>query len=720
MWWSQWPSANVGIATGASSGLVVLDIDPGHGGTDGMRELITRHGSPPRTVVVETGGGGRHGYFGCNGKREFKSTTNLAGLSGIDVRGEGGFVVAPPSLHASGELYAFAAGAGVDDTSMADAPRWLAESRRTSASAEPVGDTIPEGQRETALCSLAGTLRRKGLAASEIEASLTAVNESRCSPPIDPMDVARIATSVGRYEPAERLAPATDRPQRPEIRITTEIHEVNDHAIEALRREANLYQRGGALGQVVCEAAPRSTVCRPPGAPTIARVEQARLLELLHKHALWTKYNKRAREWIPSAPPRGCAEMILARGQWSTIRPLEGIVSAPVLRPDGSVLDAPGYDESTGLLYVGQPLDVSIPLAPSRSDAAASAERLLDVVSDFPFGGPEHRSAWLSAVLTPFARFAFRGPAPMFLVEANRAGAGKTQLANLVSIISQGQAAAAMPYGQGDDDELRKKLTTIALAGDRVVLIDNIVGLFGGASLEAALTSPDCMWHDRKLGSNTSVRLPLLTTWLATANNVQLAGDIYRRIVHIRLETQLEHPEERTDFKRPLLLDWTREAQPELAAAALTILRGYTTAGQPRAGLTPWGSFDGWSNLVREAIVWSGQPDPGLTRQRLREDSDTDSHGLRALLSGMLELDQLDRGLTAQDMIRACETNARSHQELRAALDEYAAPRGGSYSARSLGRRLAAFRRRVVDGQYLDRMATDRTKTIRWCVRTTT
>ncbi|MEZ6073962.1 MAG: hypothetical protein R3C10_27700 [Pirellulales bacterium] len=113
------------------------------------------------------------------------------------------------------------------------------------------------------------------------------------------------------------------------------------------------------------------------------------------------------------------------------------------------------------------------------------------------------------------------------------------------------------------------------------------------------------------MGRSEIVEMPLLTTWAATGNNVVLMADTSRRVCHIRLESRLENPEEREGFRHPHLTRWVAENRPVLLAAALTVLAAYCRAGRPDQGLKTWGSFEGWSQLVRQALVWAGQPDPG-------------------------------------------------------------------------------------------------------------
>jgi hypothetical protein len=121
-WFGRWPDANVAVVTGALSGVVVLDIDPRHGGTASLSRLEIAHGPLPQTLEALTGGGGRHLYFRHPGGL----VRNRVGLApGVDVRGDGGCVVAPPSVHPSGKRYAWVASHGPEDSPPARAPDWL-------------------------------------------------------------------------------------------------------------------------------------------------------------------------------------------------------------------------------------------------------------------------------------------------------------------------------------------------------------------------------------------------------------------------------------------------------------------------------------------------------------------------------------------------------------------------------------------------------------------
>lgn len=212
-WWARWPDANVGIATGELPGgghLVVLDVDPRHGGDEALGGLERQHGGMPETPRVITGGGGVHFYLVS--QVPVQSTVQRVG-EGLDVRGTGGYVLAPPSNHESGGTYREDAGAPLD-IELAPVPAWLAVLAgrpEPRAPAQPVEGAIVEGGRNDVLASLAGTMRRRGFGTSAIFAALSAENRERCRPPLDDLEVRRIAAGIGsRYAPTD--PPRTDDP----------------------------------------------------------------------------------------------------------------------------------------------------------------------------------------------------------------------------------------------------------------------------------------------------------------------------------------------------------------------------------------------------------------------------------------------------------------------------------------------------------------------------
>ncbi len=206
-WWARWPRANIAIRTGAVSKLVVLDVDPRHFGLESLAELEAGYGKIPETVQAITGGSGPHLYFAHPGEGIIIKSQAGQLAPGLDVKGDGGYVIAPPSLHQSGRRYVWEASSDPHETPIAALPDWLfallhIPGPQQTATAAPIPDRVPQGQRHITLVSLAGSMRRRAMSAAAILAALRAENHSRCDPPLADDEVAKIATSVSRYPPS--------------------------------------------------------------------------------------------------------------------------------------------------------------------------------------------------------------------------------------------------------------------------------------------------------------------------------------------------------------------------------------------------------------------------------------------------------------------------------------------------------------------------------------
>jgi putative DNA primase/helicase len=208
-WWDEHPQANIGMPTGKASGVVVLDID--NKGTDGFAALATWRDKGfilPATRTVSTPNQGKHGYFNAP---TVKIANRTGIVPGIDVRGDGGYVVLPPSRLANGKSYEWEG----EGTPIADAPQWLLVLLVAKPPAKPIlfeaeTNTIPNGCRNDTLVRIAGSLRRHGADEEEVFQSLWNTNLHRCDPPLDEGEVRKIASSAMRWEPVPHEYPLTD------------------------------------------------------------------------------------------------------------------------------------------------------------------------------------------------------------------------------------------------------------------------------------------------------------------------------------------------------------------------------------------------------------------------------------------------------------------------------------------------------------------------------
>lgn len=444
----------------------------------------------------------------------------------------------------------------------------------------------------------------------------------------------------------------------PEITVSTgdgSVRRMVDEAITALAGDWRTYQRGGKLVHVVTipdnpnGQSVGVQVGRQPGTPVILEMHPAVLLERLDDAARWLKYNAAVKSHVKCNPPESVISALVRKGEWPGVKRLVSVTTSPVLRPDGTVLQKPGYDRATGILYWPSQAYLPVPDQPTLDDARVALGELLDVVCDFPFAQPANRTAWVAGLLTMFARSAIDGCTPLFAIDATTPGTGKSRLIDAAVRIAHRTDAARTSMPE-EDEEMRKRITSLVLEGDPAVCLDNIKKKIAFPSLDAVLTST--VWKDRELGKNGTVQAPHTTVWWATGNNLTLGGDLARRTLHVRLQSKVERPEDRTGFKHDPLLAWVSAERPRLVCAALTLLRAFMLAGAPYSGPV-WGSFEEWSRIVPAAIVWAGGDDPLAARSLSSDIGDEDTAVLTVLLEGLCRLLGNSGRLTARDILVA-------------------------------------------------------------------
>jgi putative DNA primase/helicase len=381
---------------------------------------------------------------------------------------------------------------------------------------------------------------------------------------------------------------------------------------------------------------------RPKGTHQIAAVPHEMTQRLLSRHVRFVKVaasgRGKQRKTVTSqvAAPAALAKLFTNCGSWSGIPNLLGITTTPFIRRDGVIIDTPGFDAVSGYLFIddGTAWD-PVPTHPTDEQVQAAVAQLFEVVCDFPFEKPEHRTAWLAGLLSTVGRPAIHGPVPMLWVDGNRKGTGKSKLPRLISAIACGHDPTEISYSS-DEKELENRLASVLLAGDRLAVFDNATGSLRNPALDRFLTST--VFGVRRFHAQELMKLLNNTVLAVTGNNVILRGDLSRRVLRVRLVTPLERPDRRDDFRYPDLFGFVRENRPRLFAAALTILRAHAVAGFPvptvqrtKPGGTivsepvrPVGSFRAWDIVVRHAILRIGLPDPALTQDEAHEEDEGD------------------------------------------------------------------------------------------------
>lgn len=400
----------------------------------------------------------------------------------------------------------------------------------------------------------------------------------------------------------------------------------------------------------------------------------------------------------PVAVPQKLANIICERHGERGFPALRGVVTAPTLRGDGSVLDRPGYDEGTGLLYVcNQPEHIRVPTQPTPTELAQALKTLWRPFAAFPLDGAVSRGVLLAGLLTAVVRRTLP-TAPGFAFDAPTAGSGKTKLAVCLSILAGGDGTVHAP--PNSDEEARKALFSCLRGGEPVIIWDNVTSYLDGAALNAFLTSP--VFSDRVLGISSIEALPNTTLFAASGNNLAIAGDAARRVLVCRIDSQTENPHLRSFGFDPIEL--TRGNRQVMVAAALTLLRGYLAAGAPPLADGAVGSFEAWGSLVRNAVLWIGSRDMGLeVGDPVRSiERNRRADPVKEMLGEVLHAwdDTFGSASTlASDALKAGEATS---SPLFEAFDGLRSDWGGRdiVTARRLGKYLAKHKGHIVDGLY--------------------
>ncbi|KDN84405.1 bifunctional DNA primase/polymerase [Kitasatospora cheerisanensis] len=291
--------------------------------------------------------------------------------------------------------------------------------------------------------------------------------------------------------------------------------------------------------------------------------------------------------------PRTCST-ILGRRDWP-LRKITGVVTSPVLRRDGSLITAPGYDPATGL-FLHPRVKVRRLASELTPESLARAKDIVlgQMLADFPWQTPADRANFLGALLTPIIRPYFDGTTPMFVITATAAGSGKSLLKDIFQYC---YGTASTPWPE-NDAELRKAITAqLYTTGQPVVALDNLPNghVIKSPILSALLTEE--IWRDRVLGVTATVSMPNDRLWVATGNSLRAGGDNGRRIWWVRLDPNCPDPDQRDGYKVGDLRPWLRANASTVVAALVTLVRSWAAAGAPTVRVRK-GDYSEWASLI--------------------------------------------------------------------------------------------------------------------------
>lgn len=469
----------------------------------------------------------------------------------------------------------------------------------------------------------------------------------------------------------------------PEIVVTDRhLRDITTDALGALykaNKPERIFRRSSALTRITLDEKER------PFTETLSESALRGHLARSCNFVRITKDEEGEEQMRPVSPPLDVVRDIGSLSDYQ-FPPLIGITEAPVIRPDGTVMNQPGYDSITNLYYYPSTKLIvpPIPDKPTDIDVKAAIELALEPVCDFPFDCEASRANAIATVFTPILRPMIDGPVPLAIVDKPQAGTGASLLAEVISLISTGRAAAMMT-AQKDDEGWRKVITSLLIKGQLVVIIDNVEYDLFTPSLAAILTATS--YQDRVLGRSEMVILPNRTTWVATGNNIRLRGDLPRRCIWVRMDAKTARPWQRDvkGFKHPRLIEWVSTERGAILAAILTIVRAWVVAGMPEAqGLPNLGGYESYCQIAGGVLAYMGVSGFLANLDAMYNETDTDTPAWEGFLETWHEV-LGDRVVTAAELISYFNDNT----ELRTALPDTIADTSVRNYIRRLGNSLA-------------------------------
>jgi hypothetical protein len=269
-------------------------------------------------------------------------------------------------------------------------------------------------------------------------------------------------------------------------------HDLIDAAVSALGAEPDLYVQRGRLVEV--------------RAGRIMPLIDGDIRERLSRSGTWQAFLLLRRR---RAFPSWLGRHLVRRRDWPGMRRLRGITAVPVLRPDGSVLVTPGYDAATGLVFAPDADFGPVPEHPTKAEAHDAVTRLKMAFSWFHFATETDLTAFLAALLTPFARYAFEGPAPVFVVDAPTLTCGNSRLVDVIARIITGEPMLRMEK-PASEKAFRKQVSKTPSPEEGLLLLEGIDSLRSLTALRAAVERTPWIDGSEKRGDVRPV------TWFAT------------------------------------------------------------------------------------------------------------------------------------------------------------------------------------------------------------
>ena len=390
---------------------------------------------------------------------------------------------------------------------------------------------------------------------------------------------------------------------------------LSDVALKHMDRAHGWYRRGGRIVQLGKDDADKPTIV-PVSAPLFA----ARMSSLIR----WQKYNKEG-DVVECGIPKGIASAAFEAGHWPTLPPLVAVSDVPVLRPDGSLWQTPGYDQKTRVFYEPSIRMAPIPARISADEAHAAMMRLVDLVCDIQFEREEMRYVWLSAIAAIVFAEACH-PQPAHLFTAPQPGTGKGLQTQMIAQVALGKDPPPFhfPLVHPDDkrasdreEEQEKRLAMAAVSGVRALFIDNVPNgaWFGGPIFDRFVVAEDTV-PIRILGRNDAwIEVPWRTPFIVNGNHVHVPNDSRRRVWEAKIVPTCSNPSQRplSMFKYPLRFGFCLQHRAAILHDLYLVVCHHAQNGFAKTHKRPdVSNFERFQRVITDAFVRVGGLDPSL------------------------------------------------------------------------------------------------------------
>lgn len=635
IYWDTWPLANIGVITGPESGIVCLDVDV-KDGVDG-NQTIRDHADAGRILpetFTDARGDGKHSFFWYpkNAPAELRNIQDGKLGPGLDLRAAGGQVIIAPSMHYSGERRRI-----VDPRPPVELPQWVIDLALSTQKPEKTHgnapaplkqvnekgsglplddrkrlisayvkkhfpDKVVSGNRHHALMQIGGLMRSAGSDAEEIFDYLTEFNLNRCDPPKP--DAASEIREIAGYMAGKpiTMSPPCKRRIRLTHRPLPDLSRDGIDAIQDANEPPRLFIRGGEM------VFPDRDEKRIPFIRSLTehglKGELARAAEWYHL----TKDKEAGYKEVTANPTLEIARDILCRPtqEWG-LYPLASITQTPIIDLEsGKFRDTEGYDLRTCTYYLPSPgfTIPEIPENPTNEDISRGKDTIEDIFCNFPFVDDRAKHNAYAGLITAILRPVIPGPVPLFLVDKPQAGCGASLMQKCIYSLATGEEPEEGGAPE-KEEEWGKSILSILAKGRQIYTFDNIDKKVSSEALSRLLTSIN--FSGRLLGTSRDVTYPNRVFWMANGNNVEIGGDIARRVWVSKIDPQMALPWQRTNFKHPDILSYCKDHRGEIVGSVFTLVRGWILNGSPLPSKIPiLGGYEGWHTVVGGIMECAG------------------------------------------------------------------------------------------------------------------